>query len=72
MPQPFKGILPAISLDAIQSRPKFAAHIGTVISLWSIIEMQLGVLFAHMLKTEASLGVIMYMSLHAEAARKAT
>jgi len=68
MPQPFKrGWLP--TPDACILRPQLAAHIGTIASLWTHMELLLGKVTGEIMHVDAFIGMSIYAAIKSEVIR---
>jgi hypothetical protein len=71
MPQPLRKWLPGVEFteEALAQRPNIAAKIAQVAAAWSSVEVDVGLLLAILLDTEALTGVSMYLALSGSAAQ---
>lgn len=74
MPQPLKRWIDGIqfSSEAISKRPLIASGIAKVAAAWSQVDVELGILLAIILRTEASTGIAMYLALSGSPAQRST
>jgi hypothetical protein len=74
MPQPLRRWMDDIEFthDALKQRPELAASISTISAFWSEIELEMGLMLAVMLGTEAYTGVSMYLALAGSPAQRAS
>ena len=50
-------------IDVLTERPNLAAHIGKIAHLWTLVDIQLGLLLASMLRADARSATVMYLKL---------
>ena len=73
MPQPLRSWTPMVFANtSLNDRPELGIYIGRIAAIWSDIEVNMGLLLADILNTEARTGVAMYLALSGSAAQDKT